>query len=219
MCPWRPFNDGRSFAPRHAWAKAMAGQQQHSHGSSETNSRATQRAQRTYRPSGGVLDVCVGVLLQRREQEAQPALHQLPQRLHTLKTAGESLCRCIVKRQGGDGLMGAGASPGGASLASRDAILQHMFINNGSHCAEPTGPSRMDPNAKVAASRYRQLSAPSIFWMLAVTNGMTSGTMASPATEAHSARHVPAACGGVERRGRRRKGEGALVAVESGGDV
>ena len=65
-----------------------------------------------------------------------------------------------------------------------------------------TGPSRMEPNAKVAASRCRQLSAPSIFWMWAVTNGMTSGTMASPASEAHSARHVPAACGPGRARGR-----------------
>lgn len=47
------------------------------------------RLRRTYRPGSGVLDVSVGVLLQRREQEAQPALHQLAQRLHALQDGGD----------------------------------------------------------------------------------------------------------------------------------
>lgn len=47
------------------------------------------RLRRTYRPCGGVLDVCVGILLQRREQEAQPALHQLAQRLHALQEGSD----------------------------------------------------------------------------------------------------------------------------------
>jgi len=159
----------------------------------------------------------IGVLLQRRQQEAQPALYQLPQRLHTLKKAGESLYRRMVKRQG-DRLMGAAASPGGASLASRRCHLHRMHYVNQSRLTQTlTGPSRMDPKAKVAASRYRQLSAPSAFWMLAVTNGMTSGTMASPATEAHSARQVPAACGGA--RAEVQASEGVIVAGEPGEGV
>lgn len=55
------------------------------------------------------------------------------------------------------------------------------------------GPSSTDPNAKVAASRFRQSSGVAVVLMLACTNDMTKGTKASLATRAMRPRHVPAA--------------------------
>lgn len=57
----------------------------------------------------------------------------------------------------------------------------------------PSSQQPSHPLRTTRASRRRQDSAPSVFWMLAVTKGMTNGTMASPAVLAHSARQVPAA--------------------------
>ncbi|KAJ0912538.1 hypothetical protein HanRHA438_Chr06g0275541 [Helianthus annuus] len=51
------------------------------------------------------------------------------------------------------------------------------------------GPSRIDPNAYVAASRDRQ----SGFDMLSCTKGITNGTIASPTVLATRPRHVPPA--------------------------